>query len=194
MNIRSLEHGRDFDLDESNRAADAVEAIRKETGGCVLTNDEPVYDLDGISEAFELMATDFNVRYFITDYMQLAWVNDAASLLKQITEVSHRIRHLARTLRVVSIGVSQLNRSVAATREAPISQGLYGGGPLENDADQVLIFDHTSYTRVNDLAATVDLLLTKNRHGATGKIPCRWDYNTLRLIETDTVHNDYPPF
>src|SRR6185503_8252157 len=59
-----------------------------------------------------------------------------------------------------------------------------GGSPLENDSDQVLLFDHTSYQRSSDgLSATTKLLLAKNRHGPPKDIPLRWEYGTLRASE-----------
>lgn len=181
--VQKLEHGTTFDLDEANRAADAVDSVHSETGGFVITNDEPVSTLSDILEVMDLLNLEQACSYFVIDYLQLAWTGSADNLLQQITAVSHAVRSAAKRLGVVSVGVSQLNRSISSQRESPIVQGLMGGSPLENDADQVLIFDHTTHKPAPDRSATVDLLLRKNRHGATGKIPCRWDYRTLRLEE-----------
>ena len=190
VDIRKLEHGVGFDLSEATKAADAVESIREDTGGCVYTNDSPIYELAGIIEAMDLLSGEYGCRFFVVDYLQLAWTGTADSLLRQITEVSHAVRKTAQQLGVVSIGISQLNRSTSAQKESPIAQGLMGGSSLENDADQVLIFDHTTYKPEADRSATVDLLLRKNRHGAVGKIPCRWDYRTLRLEEEPQAWGD----
>ena len=145
-------------------------------------NDLPLFELKDIDAAFRALVEE-RCTMIITDYMQLAWIGDAESLLRQVTEVSHRLRHLSRTLNVVSVGVSQLNRDTAKGENKPVSQGLYGGGPLENDADQVLIFDHTTFKQETIATAEVDLLITKNRHGPTGSIACTWNYDCLRLVQ-----------
>src|SRR5690606_23322524 len=82
---------------------------------------------------------------------------------------------------------SQYNRSTSAQKEdRPSPQSLMGGSALENDSVQVLLLDHTQYTKDGEFADTV-LLLAKNRHGPTLDIPIRWDYSTLTMMEREVV-------
>jgi replicative DNA helicase len=96
--------------------------------------------------------------------------------------------------------LSQFNRETSRNRaERPTAQGLMGGSALENDSHQVLLFDHSRFTRTANLADTW-LIVDKNRHGATTDLPVQWDYRTLRLssrvpsiTETEEKHGRIMP-
>ena len=100
--------------------------------------------------------------------------------LENTMQVSHAVRQLAVDLRVVMIGLSQLNRETVKGRTTPQPQGLMGGSPLENDADQVVLLNHAKYKRT-PTGATTELLVAKNRHGPQVRVPVVWDYGTLKL-------------
>ena len=86
-------------------------------------------------------------------------------------------------MNVVTVGLSQMNRQTSSNRvDSPFAQGLIGSSSLENDADQVLLLDHSRYEKGNRSAKTW-ALLAKNRHGSQGDIPIEWDYKTLRVRE-----------
>ena len=101
----------------------------------------------------------------------------------RIEHVSHELRELAQTLNVRMVTLSQFNRQTSANRaERPISQGLMGGSAIENDSHQVLLFDHSRFTRSGNLADTW-LIVDKNRIGGSCDIPVQWDFRTLRLTQ-----------
>jgi len=82
---------------------------------------------------------------------------------------------------IVMVALSQFNRQTSANRgERPVAQGLMGGSAIENDSHQVLLFDHSRFTRTANIADTW-LIVDKNRHGGVSDLPVRWDYRTLRL-------------
>lgn len=183
INSQELEHGCQYQPKSGDEAANEVQYIKDEHGAAVYVNDEPLNELADIEMAINILRADHDCTVFVVDYLQLAWTSNPEGISDRVTAVSHSIRRLAQRLNFVSIGISQFNRSVSAQRETPIVQGLMGGSSLENDADQVLLLDHTSYKRESEHAAGVNLLLAKNRHGPSGKIPCHWDYRSLRITE-----------
>lgn len=144
----------------------------------------PIQTLEEIEVAIVKAHELCDVRFFITDYMQLAWTSKAETLTAQITEVSHMVRGLAQELKVVSIGLSQYNRATSSAEQRPDVTGLMGGSSLENDADQVILLDHTTYKKASDKIANQEILLAKNRHGSSGRLAIQWDYRTLRVLET----------
>ena len=99
--------------------------------------------------------------------------------------MSHAIRGEAVDLGVVSVGVSQFNRGVSGSSESPVIQGLMGGSALENDSNQILLLDHSTYKETSETGAIIKLLVAKNRHGSRGEVPLMWDYSTLRAKECD---------
>jgi replicative DNA helicase len=189
--IRKLEQGHTFDPDAMRRAHGAVKKIQRDTGGRVYRSPHILKNVTDVERAIRFLAEGPpRCRFFIVDYLQLAGnPNDPES----ITLVSHRVRSLARDLRVVTIGLSQLNRETFRRGTRPTMHDLMGGSALENDSDQVLILDHTRLERARAPMEGWEsfLVVDKNRHGPTLEIPIRFDSRTLRFWEI--TPDELPP-
>jgi replicative DNA helicase len=183
--IRKLEWGSNYDKETAFTAKSLIEENYERNGGLLLTNERPLSSLGDIVTAMRYLNEYEGCRYFITDYLQLAWAGNAQNATDRITEVSHAIRGEAVDLGVVSVGVSQFNRSISGAKESPVIQGLMGGSALENDSNQVLLLDHSTYKETGETGAIIKLLIAKNRHGSRGEVPLMWDYSTLRARECD---------
>ena len=188
--IRKLEWGRSYDKEAAHTAKCMVEENCERNGGVLLTNERPMSNLSDILASMRYLCEYSGCKYFITDYLQLAWAGDADSIHARIMEVSHSIRRTAVDLNVISIGVSQFNRQTSSSKERPVVQGMMGGSALENDSDQVLLLDHTTYQETGDSKALIKFLVAKNRHGSNGEIPLMWDYETLRATQCDAREFD----
>lgn len=181
--VRDLEQGPGFVPEAYTRAALTLDDIRARTGGHVLVNRKPISRLADIAATFRYHAEVYGCRYFVVDYLQLAWTSPSHSDVERITHIAHTLRELTQTHHAITVALSQFNRSTSVNRaERPVVQGLLGGSAIENDSHQVLLFDHSRFTRTGNLADTW-LLLDKNRHGAVMDLPVQWDYRTLRLAE-----------
>jgi len=183
--IRNLEWGPRYDEPTALEANEMVEENHEENGGILITNDRRVSNLEDILASMAYLHEYRGVTAFVTDYLQLAWTGNAEKMSDRITEVSHAIQGTAADLGVVSVGVSQFNRATSGASEKPKVQGMMGGSALENDSDQVMLLDHTSYKETGRSQAMIKLLVAKNRHGSCGEIPLMWDYTTLRATQTD---------
>jgi replicative DNA helicase len=184
-NIRRLEWGHTYDKETAFTAKSLIEENHERNGGVLLVNQKPISKLSDIVAAMRYLHEYDGCRYFITDYLQLAWAGNAQNIHDRITEVSHAIRGETVDLNVISVGVSQFNRGASGSDTRPIVQGLMGGSALENDSNQVLLLDHTTYKEIGESGALIKLLAAKNRHGARAEIPLMWDYSTLRAKEVD---------
>ena len=183
--IRKLEWGPRYEEATALEANALVEENHEEKGGILITNDRRVSNLEDILASMAYLHEYRGVTAFVTDYLQLAWTGNAEKMSDRITEVSHAIQGIAADLTVVSIGVSQFNRATSGSGDSPKVQGMMGGSALENDSDQVLLLDHTSYKETGRAQAMIKLLVAKNRHGSCGEIPLMWDYTTLRATQCD---------
>ena len=197
--IHKLEHGSTYDEETAWQVQQQIEENHERNGGVLLTNRRPISKLVDIVGAMKWLHEHEGCRYFIADYLQLAWTGNAAHINERITEVSHSIRETATQLHVVSIGISQFNRGTSSSKDKPTIQGLMGGSALENDSEQAILLDHTSYMQKAAGYALIKLLLAKNRHGPGGEIPMAWDYPTLRCYQVeasrfDKKNGDAPPF
>ena len=189
-NVRPFEHGASFNEAAAREAAADRSATLERTGGALYVNRRPLASLDSVVQAIEAHHERHGCRVFLTDYVQLCWARSAASLFEQVQEISHTIRGLAADRGLVSIALSQFNRETSTNRTSPPTpHGLMGGSALENDADQVVLLDHSTFKRTG-MTATGMVLLAKNRHGPQVDIPVRWDYRTLRVREESGATDD----
>lgn len=181
--VVGLEQGPSFDQAAYARAAASLNEIRERTGGHVLVNRRPLSRMSDVAACIKHHAEVSGSSYFIMDYIQLASVSNLVSIHDRIEAVSHQLRELAQSLNVRMVTLSQFNRQTSANRaERPISQGLMGGSAIENDSHQVLLFDHSRFTRAGNLADTW-LIVDKNRMGGVCDIAVQWDFRTLRLTQ-----------
>lgn len=173
----------------SPEAFRAAREAMDESRGTLVTNDEPLYRLADLLEGIQRCHAEHGCRLHVVDYMQLAWTTDASTMFDRITEVSHAVRTLAKRLKVVTLCLSQLNRLTTRERGArPAKEGMIGGSSLENDADQVLLLDHSRRTDLYGADGKPRgwegwINLDKNRHGPSGEIPIRFDPETFRIRE-----------
>lgn len=187
--ISVLEQGHRFNPVAYGRAERVANDIHRDTGAGMYVNAVPMSKLSDIETAIRYQVEVHGCGMVITDYMQLARTVSRKDPLDVVTEVSGTLRLLAKELGFAGVALSQFNRETSKDAEHPPTvNGLMGGSPLENDSDQVLLFDHTSYQRAEDgSTAQTKLLLAKNRHGPPKEIPFQWDYGTLRGAEVEKV-------
>jgi hypothetical protein len=183
--VSHLEQGALFSQDEFRRAGKMLDGIREMSGGHLMVNRRPLSKLTDVTSCIKYYHEVHGSRYFLVDYLQLAWTANSSSIHDRMELVAHHLRDLTHTLNVTMVGLSQFNRQTSAARsERPTAQGLMGGSAIENDSHQVLLFDHSRFERQGTIANTW-LIVDKNRHGAVADIPVRWDYQTLRLQPRD---------
>ena len=180
--VLALEQGPSFQFGVYERAANAMDAMRRDTGGYVLVNRRPLSKLTDLTACVRHYHETTGSKYFCVDYLQLAWTQATHSINERMELIAHQLRELTHSLGITMVALSQFNRQTSANRaERPVAQGLMGGSAIENDSHQVLLLDHSRWERRGDEADTW-LIVDKNRHGSVQDIPVRWDYRTLRLI------------
>jgi replicative DNA helicase len=149
----------------------------------------------------------------IVDYLQLlqgTGRNSNENRVNEISEISRGLKTLAKELNVPVIGLSQLSRAVEQREDKrPQLSDLRESGSIEQDADIVLFIyredyylaarqpadDHPDFAgwqeemgRVYGLA---EILVAKQRHGATGKVRVRFDSRITKF--SDRVDEGFLP-
>lgn len=191
VKISYLEPGASLNPTIHRQAAREVERVKEQSGGRLWCNERHISSLSDVDDAIRYQHEVRGCRLAIVDYMQLAKVLGSTDMLDTVTRISSAVRGTGHELKIVTIGLSQFNRETSKDYEnPPTPQGLMGGSPLENDSDQVMLIDHSSYSR-NGITNTArqTLILGKNRHGAAGPIECEWNYDTLRITQVES-HDD----
>jgi replicative DNA helicase len=180
--IRFLEWGSMFDTQKAEDADREILALP----GTLYVNTAPIYRLEDIGEVIETYFVADNCRYFILDYMQLVEPSGVRQKMREaIAHISHTVNYHAKNLGFVHVGLSQYNRRTTQDRDhRPTVDSLIESSALGNDANQVLLLDHSRREEnpINRSEKTY-LLVAKNRHGPCGEIPIRLDKATLRFDE-----------
>ena len=119
----------------------------------------------------------------VVDYIQLVDAEESRdSRQEQIAKISRRLKALARDLKVPVIALSQLNRAVESREDRrPRMADLRESGAIEQDADMVLLLHRPEYYEPNDQPGVAELIVAKNRNGATGTIKLTFLKNFMRF-------------
>lgn len=142
----------------------------------------------------------------IIDYLQLAdaGTDGNRNREQEVSEMSRRLKALAKELQVPVIVLSQLSRKVEErTVKRPFLSDLRESGAIEQDADLVIFpfrpdyYQNQSEVKSQETEANQNkfhegvLIVAKNRHGTTGDI--EFYYNETMTDFSDEPF-DYDPF
>jgi len=135
------------------------------------------------------------IELIVVDYVQLLSPGKkVAGIYEAVTEVSHKLKQLARELNVVVLACCQISRASEHHRDkCPLLSDLKGSGDLEQDADGVLILHRPEYYHPNNEGAKgkAQLICAKNRNGPTGEVWLKWE--PTRFDFRDLVEESWPP-
>ena len=139
-------------------------------------NDFPRSDPSYIrSHAMRLARTHGDLGLVVVDYLQLMEQPGAAPNKPRqqiVSEFSRSLTIMAKELGCPVLALAQLNRSSESReKKIPAVSDLRESGSLEQDASQViLIHREDAYEKEGPRSGEVDLIIGKNRGGATGTI------------------------
>lgn len=129
--------------------------------------------LDIRAKSRRLKAEIKGLDLIIIDYLQLMTARKATDNRQQeISEISRSLKILAKELEIPVIALSQLNRGLESRDDKrPKLSDLRESGAIEQDADIVMfIYRDDYYNKESEKPGTAEIIIGKNRHGATGSI------------------------
>lgn len=190
--ITALEWGPNFDPET------AAEADRTfmQLPGALYRNAEPIWRLDDIRDEMARLKRESDVGLAVVDYAQLVDpAGSDAELFAKMSDISSQLRYSAKALDVVTVALSQMNRSSTRERDrSPTVDGLFGSSRFGFDADQVAVLDY-SQRETDDVERVTRtwLAMVKNRHGPSVEIPVALEKQNLQLREArDDEVGDWP--
>ncbi|MFT3698333.1 MAG: replicative DNA helicase [Kofleriaceae bacterium] len=133
----------------------------------------------------------------VIDYLQLMRGSPQAakaSREQEISEISRGLKALAKEIECPVLALSQLNRSLEnRTDKRPQLSDLRESGAIEQDADVILfIYRDVVYNKESETPDIAEVILGKNRHGATGTVETRFEGRFTRF-ENLSQRSDAPP-
>jgi replicative DNA helicase len=135
-------------------------------------DDTPGRTLLQISAAARRLKMRHDINLIVIDYLQLIESeNRRDSRQDQISQISRRLKGLARELNVPVIALSQLNRS-PEMREGhrPRLADLRESGAIEQDADVVILLNRPELYDKESKPGVAEVIVGKQRNGPTGDV------------------------
>lgn len=140
-----------------------------------------------------------NVDCVIIDYLGLiSSATKKENRVQEVSEITRNLKMMAKDLNIPVICCAQLSRGTEGhgKNHKPQLSDLRESGSIEQDADIVLFLYREDYYR-NEVAEDkqdeidankTELIVAKNRHGATGTIELTFDKEFTRFRSIDKSH------
>jgi replicative DNA helicase len=182
-------------------------------------DDTPAITLSAMRTRCRRLARTKGLSLVVVDYLQLmrpAAGTRPENRVLEIGQITQGLKAIAKELSVPVLALSQLSRSVESREDKrPQLSDLRESGSIEQDADLVMFIYRDEYYEQNRApkrssfendekfhSATdnwkqkmeivhnkAELLIEKNRHGATGKIDLYFEGEYTRFADLDPHHN-----
>lgn len=193
VDIQKLRTG-NLNDEEWSRVNEAVQQLKKQN---FYIDDTPGIKVSEMYAKARKLAQDEGLYMIVVDYIQLIQATGKSeSRQQEVSEISRKLKAMARELNVPVIAVSQLSRSVESRQDKrPMLSDLRESGALEQDADLVLFLYRDAYynrdEHLNEEREDVELLIAKHRNGPTGNIKLAFekDINAFYGIKNNIEEN-----
>ena len=128
----------------------------------------------------------------VIDYLQLMQSggrrNDNRT--QEVAEISRGLKIMAKELNVPVVCLSQLSRAAEQRADKnPMLSDLSESVSIEQDADSVMfIYRDDYYNEESENKNTAEIIIAKNRHGATGSVYLQWIGQYTTFSSQDRIH------
>ena len=146
----------------------------------IVFDDSGTVKVTDLRQKCRKLKQDKGLDLVIIDYLQLlSGSNPQAGRVNEVSEISRTLKEMARELKIPVIALSQLSRQVERRDDKkPMMADLRESGSIEQDADIILfLYREDYYNKETTNANQVDLMIAKNRQGATTTEPIRLSFN-----------------
>lgn len=134
-----------------------------------------------------------NLGLIVIDYIQLMQSGGKRSenRVQEVAEISRSLKIMAKELDVPVVCLSQLSRAAEQRADKrPMLSDLRESGAIEQDADIVMfIYRDDYYDAESDDKNVAEIILAKNRHGATGTVELQWIGQYTTFSSRDRIHS-----
>ena len=137
---------------------------------------------------------EHNLGIIMIDYLQLMHVGGRHmdNRVQEVAEISRSLKIMAKELNVPVVCLSQLSRaSEQRSDKRPMLSDLRESGAIEQDADIVMfIYRDDYYDDESENKNIAEIIIAKNRHGATGTIELQWVGQYTTFSNPDRIHEE----
>jgi len=174
--------------EEVDRVQRSVEQLRSLD---FYIDDDPGLDELSLLSKGRRAKLKFDTQLIIVDYLQLM-SGRGATREQEVTNISHAMKRMARELQVPVIAMAQLNRDAEKrANKRPTLADLRESGSIENDADVVIFIYRDDYHDAGVAVGEAELIVGKNRQGATGTVKVGWRPEVTQFVDRTTAEFDH---
>lgn len=167
----------------------------------IMFDDSGTVKVTDLRQKCRKLQQDKGLDLVVIDYLQLLSGGTATSnRVNEVSEISRTLKEMARELKIPVIALSQLSRAVERRdNKRPLMADLRDSGSIEQDADIILFLYREDYYDKDAINKnTVDLMVSKNRSGATSPEPIELSFNKdISLFDnmvTNVEDSEIPDF
>lgn len=136
-------------------------------------DDTPALGIGELRRKARQVYAEHGLDLIVVDYVQIMTLGEdgnAHNREQEVSQITRKLKALARELDVPIIALAQLSRSVDSRNDKrPMLSDLRESGAIEQDADVVMfIYREDYYIEDTDRQNIADVIVAKHRHGPTG--------------------------
>ena len=165
---------------EWTKIREAVQELKHQK---IFFDDTPGLKVSDMYAKCRKLKQDYGLYLVIVDYIQLIQATGKSeSRQQEVSDISRKLKAMARELDVPLIALSQLSRTVEARQDKrPMLSDLRESGALEQDADIVMFIYRDDYYKKdeerNEEREDVELIVAKHRNGPIGTVKLAFEKN-----------------
>lgn len=153
-----------------DRAAAAIATLSEAQ---IFVDDSASITISEIMNKCRRLKDKFGLDMIVIDYLQLISADKQRDNRQQeVSEISRKLKQLARELNVPVIALSQLSRAVEQRQDKrPMMSDLRESGSIEQDADIVaFLYRDDYYNQDTEKKNIVEIIIAKQRNGPVGTV------------------------
>jgi replicative DNA helicase len=172
--------------DDERRRLD--KAVAKMAGSPLLVDDTPAATISKLRARLRRAAARGETpALLIVDYLQIMKAETKAGTNRtgEVDSLARGLKELAQEFRMVVIAAAQLNRQVEQrVDKTPTLADLRESGSIEAEANAVVLLNRPdAYEKESPRAGELDLILAKNRQGATATVTVAFQGHYARAVD-----------
>jgi len=177
MDLLALRTGNIIDTD----AAAALHGVP------ILIDDTPGISIMELRTKARRAISHEKIEVIVVDYLQLVRAGgDEENRVQEIATITRNLKSLARELKVVVVGLSQLSRAAGDAGTEPKLSTLRESGALEQDADVVVMLWRDREETPAGAPRLINGSVAKNRNGPTGPFQLLFESEQARFFSKAT--------
>ena len=142
----------------------------------IYVDDSPSQTIESIMSRSRFMYYRYGINLILIDYAQLVEAT-ARSRQEEVSQISRKLKQLARELNIPIIAAAQLSRNLESRQDKrPQLADLRESGSLEQESDVVIFIYRDEYYHpdTTERPNIAEIIIAKHRNGPTGSIDLYW--------------------